>query len=952
MEGGAFCICDTEKENAMMTSSELRESFLRFFVEKRHTVVPSASLMPQSPGLLFTNAGMNQFVPYFLGEMAPPWNPARATDTQKCIRAGGKHNDLEDVGQDSYHHTFFEMLGNWSFGDYFKKEAIAWAWELLVERWHFPVERLYATVYEPAEGEPGEFDQEAHDAWADLFRAAGYDPGVHVINGHAHDNFWMMGETGPCGPSSELHIDLTPAGDTRGALVNAESDRCIEIWNLVFIQYNAEKDGSYRPLPTRHVDTGMGLERAAAMLQCTDNFTDFTRRISNYGTDVFRPLFAKLEELTGRTYVDIYPGEAGTEQGATLRESIAFRVIADHIRTLAFSIADGIQPGNTGRNYVLRRILRRAVRYGRHLGLTQPFLAEMVDTLAEQMGREYPELREREGTIKEVLRREETAFNETLDRGLELFDREVENNGAVAGEFAFRLYDTYGFPLDLTQLLARERGLTVDTQRFEELMEEQRQRAKAARRTQVVRALDIRTEQHTNFDGYEHDSETARVTEIYEQEGVLYVITDRTPFYAEMGGQVGDSGTLRYGGEVRVVEGVRQIGDARAHLIRLRDGERPTEGEEVTLSIDTERRRAIEAHHSATHLLHRALREVVGEDAAQQGSLVDSEHLRFDVNAGPISKEQLQRVEELVNDWVARDLPVTCREHAMSEIRLHKEVAQFFGEKYGDVVRLVQMGGTDGNFDGVSMELCGGTHVRSTGQIGFFKIRSEGAIASGVRRIEAACGEAGYGVVRQMVEARLPECREAREKLSAVNEQLRELGRETHPAPADDERTAEKALAARDIREVNRWLDKFYAYVASLKETAQEADKQMKKARAEAAAKRAGALLAEQLQDDRTVLAVEGGADILAELLNGLRRRMYGGAAVLVADDGAVLYLGVYCGEKARGEGLVAGELVRTLVPLISGKGGGKEETARGSGSDRTAKEELLRAAKKILCIT
>ena len=395
----------------MMTSAQIRQSFLDFFQEKQHAVVPSASLMPQSPGLLFTHAGMNQFVPYFLGVWTPPWNPARATDTQKCIRAGGKHNDLEDVGQDSYHHTFFEMLGNWSFGDYFKKEAIAWAWELIVERWGFPVERLYATVYAPnkEKGDPGEFDQEAYDMWAELFASKGMDPKVHIVNGGVKDNFWMMGETGPCGPCSELHVDLTPEGDTQGRLVNGDSDKCIEIWNLVFIQYNAESDGTFRPLPACHVDTGMGFERACAMIQCTKGFTDFSRRVSNYSTDVFRPIFSRIEEISGRKYVDIYPQDATPEQKETLRESIAFRVIADHIRTLSFSIADGILPGNNGRNYVLRRILRRAVRYGRTLGLEKPFLSELVDTLAGEMGRVFPELVGRKNTIKPASTRRWTA---------------------------------------------------------------------------------------------------------------------------------------------------------------------------------------------------------------------------------------------------------------------------------------------------------------------------------------------------------------------------------------------------------------------------------------------------------------------------------------------------------------------------------------------------------------
>ena len=907
--------------------------------------------MPQSPGLLFTNAGMNQFVPYFLGVWTPPWSPARAADTQKCIRAGGKHNDLEDVGQDSYHHTFFEMLGNWSFGDYFKKEAIAWAWELIVERWGFPVERLYATVYAPSEGDPGEFDQEAYDAWAALFAAKGLDPKVHVVNGNAHDNFWMMGETGPCGPCSELHVDLTPSGDTQGSLVNAGSDQCIEIWNLVFIQYNAEKDGSFRNLPACHVDTGMGFERACAMMQCTKNFTDFSRRVSNYSTDVFRPIFAKLEEISGQTYADLYPQDASPEQQETLKQSVAFRVIADHIRTLSFSIADGILPGNNGRNYVLRRILRRAVRYGRALGLTRPFLSELVDTLAAEMGDVFPELRERSATIKETLLREETSFNETLDRGLELFDKEIAAAGSVSGEFAFKLYDTYGFPIDLTQLMARERGLSVDAARFEELMEEQRQRAKAARKKQVVRALDIKTAQTTRFVGYEQDSAAAKVTELHEQDGLLFVITDVTPFYAEMGGQVSDLGTLTLGGDSCPVLGVQQIGNARAHLISLQDGLQPKVGDEVMLSVDSDVRRAVEAHHSATHLMHRALRTVVSEDVAQQGSLVESSRLRFDVNSSPISKEQLRRVEELVNDWIAQDLPVSAAEHPMSEIRQHKEVCQFFGDKYGDTVRLVQMGGTDGAFDGVSMELCGGTHVHSTRQIGFFKIRSEGAIASGVRRIEASCGDAGYAAVREMIESRLPECKDALEKLISANGKLTDLGQPAVPVPSNDEQPAVKALAARDIRTINRLLDQFFAYVTTLKEAASEADKRLRKARSAAAASLADSLLSEQLTGSRLVLCADGGADLLTELFNGLRKRHYTGAAFLVTDDGASLSLGAFCGEEAQAAGLAAGDLIRSLAPIVSGKGGGKTDMARGSGSDRAAKDSLLQAARKAFVI-
>jgi len=451
----------------MKTSSEIRQSFLDFFQEKQHTIVPSASLMPDAPNLLFTNAGMNQFVPIFLGEQTCPYNPGRAADTQKCIRAGGKHNDLEDVGLDTYHHTFFEMLGNWSFGDYFKKEAIDWAWELLTGVWGFPKERLYATVYQPGKGDPGEFDQEAHDCWAAIFTAAGLDSAFHIVNGNKKDNFWMMGDTGPCGPCSELHIDLTPEGDTKGGLVNADSGQCIEIWNLVFIQYNANPDGTFAPLAARHVDTGMGFERVAAVIQSTNGFTDFSRPVSNYDTDVFGPIFAALEKLSGKKYAATLPGPEATDQEKT---DTAFRVIGDHIRTLSFSIADGIQPGNTDRNYVLRRILRRAVRYGRTLGFHEPFFYKLVDVLADSMGDVFPELKKRREIVQKTIRTEEESFNKTLDRGIDLFHEEVGKMGdekELTGEFAFKLYDTYGFPLDLTELMAREAGLTVDNAGFD-----------------------------------------------------------------------------------------------------------------------------------------------------------------------------------------------------------------------------------------------------------------------------------------------------------------------------------------------------------------------------------------------------------------------------------------------------------------------------------------------------
>src|SRR5438874_222068 len=409
----------------MMTSAEIRQSFLDFFREKKHIIVPSSSLLPDAPNLLFTNAGMNQFVPIFLGQQKPTWNPPRVTDTQKCIRAGGKHNDLEDVGLDTYHHTFFEMLGNWSFGDYFKKQAIEWAWELLVERWKFPPQRLYATVYKPGPGEPSEFDQEAYDYWAHLFREADLDPKVHVLDGDKADNFWMMGDTGPCGPCSEVHVDLTPDGDTRGTLVNKEDPRCIEIWNLVFIQFNANPDGTFTPLPQRHVDTGMGFERVTAIIQGTKHLTDFSGIISNYETDIFRSIFDELERLSGKKYGSTIPKQKNSGENEQEKIDVAFRVIADHIRALSFAIADGIIPSNEGRGYVLRRILRRAASYGRALGFHEPFFFKLVDVVAQTMGDVFPEIRTKQKAIRETIRREEESFNETLDTGIEKYDRIV-----------------------------------------------------------------------------------------------------------------------------------------------------------------------------------------------------------------------------------------------------------------------------------------------------------------------------------------------------------------------------------------------------------------------------------------------------------------------------------------------------------------------------------------------
>ena len=935
-----------------MTSAEIRQSFLDFFASKQHTAVPSASLMPQSPGLLFTNAGMNQFVPYFLGTEKAPYSPARAADTQKCIRAGGKHNDLEDVGYDTYHHTFFEMLGNWSFGDYFKKEAIAWGWELIVDVWGVPAERLYATVYAPSEGDPSSFDQEAYDFWAAHFESKGLDPKKHIINGNVKDNFWMMGETGPCGPCSELHVDLTPNGDSEGKLVNMDSDLCIEIWNLVFIQYNAEADGSFRDLPAKHVDTGMGFERACSLIQNTKGFTDFSQKPTNYATDVFQPIFRTLEKLSGKMYQDIYPESVDSDKSLLsneMKEAIAFRVIADHIRTLSFSLADGILLGNTGRNYVLRRILRRAVRYGRTLGFSsqQTFLPELVDTLVEEFGAVFPELKKRSAAIKENLQREEGSFNETLDRGLAMFEQEIaDGKQPLCGEFAFKLYDTFGFPIDLTQLLCAERGLKVDMATFEQHMEAQRERARSARTQQLVRAADIATEASTAFTGFDEDETSATVLEIHTQDDAQLIITDRTPLYTEMGGQLGDQGTLTVNGTQYPISAVQQLSAARAHSLPL-DAQIAI-GDEVTLRLDPTRRRPIEAHHTATHLLHWALHEIVSTDAAQQGSMVSRTRLRFDFNSGALTPEQIDAIENKVNACIEAGEPVSWQEVPHEDIKDRKDIQQFFGDKYGEIVRVVQIGGVPGTLDGYSMELCGGTHVRNTKDIGIFKIKSEGAIASGVRRIEALCGTAAYDWVRSSVENATAEEKELRVRLNAKNEQLAALDAAPIQFP-EMPHIIVGMLAEGNFEQKNKVFKEILAHLQGLKSAVVDADKVLKKAQAAGAAKVANALLTEQDLSTHIVLSAAGPAALLQELLNGLKGRQFANAAFCIVDDGDKLYLGALCGAEAQSDGLMAGKLIQTLAPIAGGKGGGKPDMARGAASERSKVSELIAAAKDAL---
>jgi alanyl-tRNA synthetase len=949
-----------------MTSSEIRKSFLDFFREKQHTIAPSSSLLPDAPNLLFTNAGMNQFVPIFLEQQKPSWNPPRVADTQKCIRAGGKHNDLEDVGLDTYHHTFFEMLGNWSFGDYFKKEAIEWAWELVVERWKFPPQRLYATVYKPGPGEPSEFDQEAHDHWARLFREADLDPAIHIVNGGKADNFWMMGDTGPCGPCSELHVDLTTDGDTRGALVNKDDPRCIEIWNLVFIQFNAQPVAGvadpgrteYVPLAHRHVDTGMGFERVTAIIQGTKNFSDFSGTISNYETDIFRPIFDELEKLSGKKYASTLPDSS---QPSTLNSQqatdIAFRVIADHIRTLSFAIADGIIPSNEGRGYVLRRILRRAVRYGRTLDFHEPFFFKLVDVVAQTMGDVFPEVRTKQKHIEGVLKREEDAFNKTLDRGLEILNHKLQHGERytieelsgrvdwafkIRGETAFLLYDTYGFPLDLTELIARERGFSVDIAGFEKLMEEQRARARKAQKKEAISVEEGSLKVGpTKFLGHDF-LETEAVVETVlpgKESKELNIVLDRTPCYAEMGGQVGDRGLLHVPGHDRTELGRLRItdtqkrGDVFIHRVSITEGRAPEPGEAVRISVDADRRNAIQRHHTVTHILHWALHEVVSRDAAQKGSYVGPDKLTFDFSSTALTSSQKRDVEKLVNEKIAENVPVSWTEIPYAEAKKRSDIQQFFGDKYGDTVRVVQIGGEAKALNGYSMELCGGTHVHSTGDIETFRIVKEEAIAAGIRRIEAVAG----GAAREWAQHEAVRQQEKFETLARKKSDIAAL-----PVFADDARTAEML----------EQIDARVAHLEKLEAEVRDWEKQHAKS-AEAELQSRAASIANELavshagKDFLVTEVPNADGKLLQAVVDALKTKFNGPIFLAGASDGRVALIASV--PKELTAKFQANKLIQEIAPIVGGKGGGRPENAQGAGNDPAKLEEALAKAKRLL---
>jgi alanyl-tRNA synthetase len=700
----------------MLTANEIRESFKQFFSSKGHKIVPSAPMViKDDPTLMFTNAGMNQFKDIILGNR--PITEPRVADSQKCLRVSGKHNDLEEVGHDTYHHTMFEMLGNWSFGDYFKQEAIDWAWEYLVDVLKLNPERLYATVFEGYAPEGLERDNEAAGIWEKHL------PASHIINGNRHDNFWEMGDTGPCGPCSEIHIDLRSDEERKvvdgATLVNKDNPLVIEIWNLVFMQYNRKADSSLEPLPAKVIDTGMGFERLCMALQ---------GKTSNYDTDVFTPLINKISELSGKKY------------GNDKQIDIAMRVVADHVRTISFSIADSQLPSNAKAGYVIRRILRRAVRYAyTFLDAKEAFLYRIVDTLVAEMGGSYPELTAQKDLIKKVIKEEEEAFLRTLDNGIRLLDslaKKAKDSGnkVVDGRDAFVLYDTYGFPPDLTELILREQGLSYDTTTFEEEMKKQKERARNAAAVETADWVTV-NEGDQEFVGYDLTETTTSILRYRQvkQKGKSYyqIILSKTPFYAEMGGQVGDQGTLTDSkGNVIHIFDTKRENNIGVHLTT----ELPANpSDKFVASIDTERRDAIAANHSATHLLHEALREILGKHVEQKGSYVSPELLRFDFSHfQKVTPEEIRKVEHLVNKRIRKAMNLEeRREVPIAEAREMGAMA-LFGEKYGDKVRVVKYGS--------SVELCGGTHVANTGNIGMLRIISESSIAAGIRRIEAATG--------------------------------------------------------------------------------------------------------------------------------------------------------------------------------------------------------------------
>ena len=899
----------------MLTALEIRQSFIDFFLAKGHTFVPSSPIVPHGDEtLLFTNAGMNQFKDIFVGLTPPQW--PRAVNSQKCLRVSGKHNDLEEVGKDTYHHTFFEMLGNWSFGDYFKAEAIEWAWELFTKVWGIDPDQLWASVFAGDEKDGLPADDEAARLWTKVTPIAP----ERVLGFGKKDNFWEMGDVGPCGPCSEIHIDLGPeACDMKGVpghecRVNGDCARFIELWNLVFIQYNRQPSGRLVPLAAHGVDTGAGLERIVAVLQ---------NKRSNYDTDLFMPIIRRTSELTGHAY----SAQLGN------KTDNAFRVIADHIRTLVFAITDGATPSNDGRGYVIRRILRRASRFGRELDMREPFLYKLIPTVIEVLGEAFPEIKDRAEHVSTVVEAEEASFGRTLDRGLEIFrgaaDRAAEATGkTIPGDDAFQLYDTYGFPLDLTQLMAQERGLTVDTDRFAELMDQQRERARAAKKSDALLANLTDSDLPTTDDQPKYDADSCESTLLgwidpdgFKKEGQVPadievgLILDTTCFYAEAGGQVGDCGTITADDSEFVVETTMRIANCVVHRGRIAKGSfGAPQPVKVIVSRD---RNATKKNHTATHLLQWALQEVLGKSVSQQGSYVGPEYLRFDFTypKAPTQKE-LARVETLVREKIASDAPVTWKVMPKDEAQKLGAMA-LFGEKYGDDVRVVAVGaaGESEIDEAFSREFCGGTHVDRLGSIGGFKIVKEESISAGVRRITALTG-AGLN-------AYLEKASDVTDRLSALLQTPAEKLVERVSQLLEDNKKLAKELKnaartggpdtmgeARDLLEAGEKIGESSIIVGRLSSTSIE----------------------------RAREAVD------------MLKKKAGSAAVALGfdDDGKVVLLAGVTDDLIK-KGLKAGDVVKQIAPIVDGGGGGRPQMAQAGGKNPAKIDEALSKAAELI---
>jgi len=874
----------------MITGSEIRKSFLDYFVKQGHTVVKSSSLVPdKDPTLLFTNAGMVQFKNIFLGQERLPY--ARAASSQKCLRISGKHNDLEAVGRDTYHHTLFEMLGNWSFGDYYKAEAIEWAWKLLTKEWGLPKDKLYATVYNN--------DDDAEQLW---FKISGL-PLERVSRFGEKENFWEMGETGPCGPCSEIHLDRGPAAcDMAGIAghecrVNGDCARYIELWNLVFIQFNRAEDRSLSELPAKHVDTGMGLERITAVLQ---------KVLSNYDIDTMRSLTATTEKLTGKKY------------GVDSTADVSFRVIDDHARAVSFLIADGVTPSNEGRGYVLRRLLRRAARHGRLIGLKEPFLHEVAKTVTAVMGDAYPELKNEEQRIREVIRIEEERFGETLDRGLILLEEATaklksEKKHTLAGDVAFRLYDTYGFPLDLTEDILRSENIDVDQTGFQKLMGEQRTRGREAREIVSMESR-IQLNGQVCFIGYDRLDGESSVIGIFGSGGSkteavqgeeIDLLTAETPFYAESGGQVGDRGVIRTtrGDVVEITDTQHPTPQLTSHRGKVRRG-RVQVGDKVQLAVDSKHRRKTMLNHSATHILHAVLRKELGQHVRQAGSLVTPERLRFDFShTGAIPDEKLALIEAEVNQHVREDAAVSIEELSYNDA-IRRGALAFFGDKYGDRVRVVKIGD-------FSTELCGGTHIRASGEIGLFKLHVEGGVAAGVRRVEAYTGEGALEIIHNY-ELRLKE----------IGDLVR--------GSADDA-----------VDKVKRLLDR-----------QKELEKEIEKLRGQFEKDRIPDLLSKKQNVDGASLVISqvDGVDgkQLRDIADQLKEKLGSGVVVLASAGEANVNL-VASVSKDLTKKFHAGNIIKELAALVGGGGGGRPDFAQAGGKDPAKIAAALKRAEELV---